>query len=215
RTWDHLVPPGAAPSDNPGLVDPNFAATPSVDWTHANAVFYNAALDQVMLSVRNFSEVWVIDHSTSTAEAAGHTGGRLGRGGDLVYRWGNPRAYGVAGPQQLFGQHNPGGIADGLSGAGHLLVFDNGDVNARPYPTVVEFATPLQGDGSYAYDSENGFGPTAPTWQYQANPPTSFFASIISGAQRLASGNTFVTDGPAGRFFEVTPAGDTVWSYVV
>ena len=50
-------------------------------------------------------------------------------------------------------------------------------------------------------------------WQY--SPPTTFFASIISGAQRLASGNTLVTDGPAGHFFEVTPDGQTVWSYTV
>ena len=50
-------------------------------------------------------------------------------------------------------------------------------------------------------------------WEY--SPPTTFFAPIISGAQRLASGNTFVTDGPAGHFFEVTPDGQTVWSHVV
>src|SRR5258708_35448465 len=68
-----------------------FRSTPSVDWTHANAVFYNAALDQVLLSVRNFSEFWIIDHGTTTQQAAGHTGGKLGRGGDLLYRYGNPR----------------------------------------------------------------------------------------------------------------------------
>jgi len=215
RTWDHLVPPGASPADHPGLIDPNYIRVPGVDWTHANAVFYNAALDQVVLSVRNFSEVWVIDHSTTTAEAAGHTGGRLGRGGDLVYRWGNPQAYGVDAPQQLFGQHNPSWIANGLPGAGNLLVFDNGDANVRPYSTVVEIATPLQADGSYSYDPESGYGPPAPASRYVADPPTSFFAPVISGAQRLASGNTLVTDGPAGRFFEVTPGGQTVWSHVV
>jgi hypothetical protein len=213
RTWDHLIAPGSSPPEHPELIDPSFAATPSVDWTHANAVVYNPALDQVMLSVRNFSEIWVIDHSTTTAEAAGHTGGRRGRGGDLVYRWGNPRAYGVNAPQQLFGQHNPTWIATGLPGAGHILAFDNGDVNARPYSTVVELAAPALADGSYAYDPATGYGPSAPAWQY--DPPTRFFASIISGAQRLPGGNTLITDGPAGHFFEVTPEGQTVWSYVV
>ena len=105
--------------------------------------------------------------------------------------------------------------ATGRPGAGNLLVFDNGDANARPYSTVVEIATPLQTDGSYAFDPETGFGPAAPVFQYVADPPTSFFAPIISGAQRLVGGNTLVTDGPAGRFFEVTPAGQTVWSYTV
>jgi hypothetical protein len=213
RTWDHLVPPGESPADHPGLIDPNYNATPDVDWTHANAVFYNAALDQVMVSVRNFSEVWVLDHSTTTAQAAGHAGGRLGRGGDLLYRWGNPRVYGGTAPQQLFGQHNATWIPSGLPGAGHMLVFDNGDSVLRPHSTVVEFVPPVNADGTYAYDPPAGFGPSAPTWQY--DPATAFLAPIISGAQRLASGNTLVTDGPAGHFFEVTPDGQTVWTYTL
>jgi hypothetical protein len=215
RIWDHLVPPGASAADYPGRIDPRFRATRNVDWTHANAVTYNAELDQVLLSVRNFSELWVIDHSTTTAEAAGHTGGRLGHGGDIIYRWGNPLAYRSDGVQQLFGQHNPSWIPDGLPGAGHILVFNNGDVNARPYSTVVELEPPLQADGSYGLLPGGEYGPASPLSQYSADPPSSLFASIISGAQRLPSGNTLVTDGPAGRFLEVTPAGQTVWSYVV
>lgn len=217
RTWDHLLPPGALPADHPGLIDINHVAggTDLTDWTHANAVAYNHDLDQVMLSVRNFSEVWVIDHSTSTAEAAGHTGGRLGHGGDLIYRWGNPRAYGVNAPQQLFGQHSAHWIPHGLDGAGHILVFDNGDSALRPYSSVVELAPPVRPDGSYPYDPATGYGPAAPVWEYVADPPQSFFAPIISGAQRLASGNTFITVGTEGRFLEVTPDGQTVWSYTV
>jgi hypothetical protein len=217
RTWDHLGPPGESPAENPGLVDPNYVSpgTDLVDWTHANAVFYNAALDQVMLSVRNFSELWVIDHSTTTAEAGGHDGGRLGKGGDIVYRWGNPRAYGLDAPRQLYGQHNAHWIPSGLPGAGHILVFDNGDANARPYSRVVELESPALADGSYPYDPEAGYGPTAPVWQYVATPPESVFAPVISGAQRLASGNTLVTVGTAGRFLEVTPDGQTVWSHVL
>jgi len=218
RTWDHLVPPGAVPAEHPGLVDPKYVApgTDLVDWTHANAVFYNAALDQVMLSVRNFSEFWVIDHSTTTEQAAGHTGGRLGKGGDIVYRWGNPGAYGRADlPRQLYGQHNAQWIASGLPGAGHILLFDNGDAGARPYSRVVELESPASADGSYPYDPATGYGPSGPVWQYVATPPESVFSPIISGAQRLASGNTLVTVGTAGRFLEVTPDGQTVWSYTV
>ena len=56
---------------------------------------------------------------------------------------------------------------------------------------------------------------TAPSWEYVANPPSSLFARIISGAQRLASGDTLICDGTGGRFLEVTPAGDTAWTYTV
>jgi hypothetical protein len=216
KTWDHLVPPGADPADHPGLIDVNFAAANGTDWTHANGVSYNAGLDQVVLSVRNFSEIWMIDHSTTTAEAASHAGGRRGHGGDLIYRWGNPEAYGFdSSPRTLFGQHNPQWIEAGLSGAGHMLIFNNGDAVARPWSTVVEIELPLQPDGSYAFDPQTGYGPAAPVWQYTADPPTSFFARIVSSAQRLANGNTLVCDGPAGHFFEVTPAGQTVWTYTV
>lgn len=52
------------------------------------------------------------------------------------------------------------------------------------------------------------------TWQYFANPPTSFFSANISGAQRLWSGNTLICEGNRGCVFEVTPEGEVVWEYV-
>jgi hypothetical protein len=218
RAWDHLVPPGASPADRPELIDPNaYAVASSSDWTHANAVDYNQQLDQVMVSVRNHSEIWVIDHSTTTDEAQSHAGGRHGHGGDLIFRWGNPGAYGLPAPaqQQLFGQHNAHWIEAGLPGAGDVLIFDNGDSVLRPYSTAVQIAPTVLGDGSYAYDPQLGFAPASPNWQYVADPPTSFFASYISSAQRLASGDTLLCDGPGGHFVEVTSAGQTVWSYLV
>src|SRR5262249_47592681 len=106
--------------------------TPAVrknpDWMHINAVAYNAELDQVVLSSPNFCEIWIIDHGTTSEEARGHTGGHWGKGGDLLYRWGNPQAYrkGSNGEQRLFFQHNIQWIPPGLRGEGHLLVFNNG-----------------------------------------------------------------------------------------
>ena len=37
--------------------------------------------------------------------------------------------------------------------------------------------------------------------------------SVSSGAHRLAGGNTLITSGPQGRFFEVTTDGDIVWEF--
>jgi hypothetical protein len=39
-----------------------------------NSIDYNPELDQIAMSVRGNSEVWIIDHGTTTAEAKGHTG---------------------------------------------------------------------------------------------------------------------------------------------
>ena len=97
-------------------------------WTHTNSVAYHAELDQIVLSVRGFNEIWIIDHSTTTQEAASHRGGRSGKGGDLLYRWGNPQAYraGTDKDQQLFGQHDAHWIPPGLPGEGHVLLFNKG-----------------------------------------------------------------------------------------
>ena len=69
------------------------------------------------MSARWFNEVWIIDHSTSTEEAASHVGGKHGKGGDLIYRWGNPYAYfaGLPSDQVFFGQHDARWIPETLS----------------------------------------------------------------------------------------------------
>jgi hypothetical protein len=163
--------------------------------------------------VHEFSEIWVIDHSTTTEEAAGHSGGRYGRGGDILYRWGNPAAYGHGGTgrRKLYFQHNAYWIGDSLSGAGHILLFNNGGP-ARPWSTVDEIATPVDSAGFYALRADTTFGPDAPVWTY--GDTNEFYATVISGAQRLPNGNTLVCLGPDGRFFEVTADSQRVWEYV-
>jgi len=227
HVWDHLIqdydPTKAnygVVADHPELIDINFVVGSSgliPDWLHSNSIDYNEEFDQILISVHNFHEIWVIDHSTTTAEAAGHTGGNNGKGGDLLYRWGNPLAYraGTASDQQLFGQHDATWIEPGCPGEGNILVFNNGA--ERPggsYSSVDEFVPPVDGTGHYYLEPGSSYGPESPTWKYTANPPTSFYASHISGAQRLPDGNTLICDGPAGRFFEVTPQKVTVWEYV-
>lgn len=195
--------------------DDTDAADLSSDLLHTNAVAYNAELDQIALSTPSFSEIWILDHSTTTEEAAGSTGGRWGRGGDLLYRWGNPRAYGRHEnvPRQSFGQHDVRWIPEGLPGAGHLTLFNN-DVpgpEKRNYSAVLEIEPPLDADGRYLAPESGPYGPTKPVWNYEA--PGTFYSNFISGAQRLENGNTFICQGRDGRFFEVTPEGEIVWEY--
>jgi len=109
HAWEHMVqnvdpalPNHANPADRPDRIDVNgdilgATAGPAnavTDILHTNSVAYNGELDQIVLSVPRFNEVWVIDHSTTTSEARTSRGGRAGRGGDLLYRWGNPQVYG-------------------------------------------------------------------------------------------------------------------------
>lgn len=230
HAWDHLVqdfdPQQAnygVVAQHPELIDVNFPPLGSTmaagidDWMHSNAVSYNAALDQVILSVRHFNEFWIIDHSTTTAEAASHQGGRSGHGGDLLYRWGNPASYraGTANDRQLFNQHDADWVPPGLPGAGNILVFDNGvERPAGAWSSVVEVAPPTpDANGNYARPAA-AFGPSQPAWTWQAADPTTFFSMFIGGAQRLPNGNTLVCSGWQANAFEVTPQGDVVWSYI-
>jgi len=224
HVWDHLVQDFDSTKQNygdprahPELLDLNFVVGQAVaDWNHSNSVAYNPELDQVIISSRQLSEIWVVDHSTTIAEAAGHTGGRYGRGGDLLYRWGNPRAYRreTTVGQTLFGQHDVHWIASSLPGAGNLLVFNNG-YGRTPvaYSTVDEFVPPMDSAGFYHLGPDSAFGPAAPVWRYVPTPADSYYCSTISGCQRLVNGNTLVCYGETGVMVEVTPEGRIVWKY--
>jgi Arylsulfotransferase (ASST) len=188
------------------------------DWIHGNAVAYDARLDQVMLSSRDFSEFWIIDHSTTTAEAATHRGGRHGKGGDLLYRWGNPQTYraGPAKDRQLFRQHDAHWVPAGLPGEGHVLVFNNG--NGRPdgdYSSADEIILPVNAEGQYERKPSAAFGPEAAAWSYSAPNKNEFFAEFMGGSQRLPNGDTLVSTGYGGVIFEVTPDEKIVWRYVI
>lgn len=187
------------------------------DWTHFNAVAYNPELNQLVVSVHNFSEIWIIDHSTTMAEAASHQGGRSGKGGDLLYRWGNPRAYhaGEKKDQRLFAQHSAHWISRGLNGEGHLLVFNNG--NGRPdgtYSTVDEVVLPVDAKGRYERKPDAPFGPDKAVWSYAAAKKSDLYSPLISGAQRLPNGGTLVCSGVNGTIMELSPQQEIVWKYV-
>jgi hypothetical protein len=225
HVWDHLIQDYDSSKDNygvvedhPELVDVNYYydAMNSVDWMHTNSVDYNPAFDQLMISIHNFGEVWIIDHSTTKDEAAGHTGGQYGHGGDLLYRWGNPAVYGAgtSTDKKLFCQHDATWIKTGLPGAGDILIFNNGaDRPGSHYSTVDEITPPVDENGEYYLEPGSAYGPSTFNWEYMASPATSFYANNLGGAQRLANGNTLICNGPSGKYFEVTPEGSTVWQY--
>ena len=219
RAWDHLVqsfdeaaPHFGVASQSPHRIDVNTGRGDS-DWLHINSVDYHPELDLILLSVRGLSEIWIIDHSTTTAEAATGAGGRFGRGGDLLYRWGNPSMYGVQGARQLFAQHDAHWIADGRPGAGNILIFNNGvQMGDRRFSSVDEMIVPMPTEMGFSREPDGSYGPQQPHWTYTDNP--AFYSRNISGAQRLPNGNTLICEGASGRLFEVTQAGDLVWEYI-
>jgi hypothetical protein len=222
HTWDHLIQNFDAtksnygvPTAHPELID---AAGDHKNlplfWNHMNSIDYNPAFDQIALSVRGNSEVWIIDHSTTKTESSGHTRGKQGKGGDLLYRWGNPITYAsgaTANDEKYFQQHDVEWIKSDCPGTGDLLCFNNGI--GRNYSTIDQITPPVDSTGKYTITSGK-YGPQNFTWSYSATPPISLYAEDISGAQRLPNGNTMITDGTRGTFLEVTSSGTLVWKYI-
>ena len=120
--------------------------------------------------------------------------------------------WGLQGERVLYGQHDGHIIAEGLPGAGNLLVFNDGasdDASA-----AVELELPRDASGQYLRKEGVRFGPVAPSWTFQGDEDAPLFAAFMGGAQRLPGGNTLICEGGPGRIVEVTPDGEVVWEYV-
>ncbi|CEL93441.1 unnamed protein product [Vitrella brassicaformis CCMP3155] len=105
RMWDHLIQDFDRSKDNyvpycdhpddyyyrldiniPPVTARDISFSISVDWLHWNSLDYNEQLDQIMISSRHTSEIYVIDRSITTAEAATSKG-------DFLFRYGRPFNY--------------------------------------------------------------------------------------------------------------------------
>ncbi len=155
----------------------------------------------------------MIDHATTTAEAAGSEGGRRGRGGELLYRWGNPAAWGAGGAadRRLFAPHDARWIPPGQPGRGqHPAVQQRPGAARRTALLGRRDPAATAAGGGYRRPVGEPFGPAAPVWIHRE---PRFFSARLSGAQRLPNGNTLICAGEQGRIFEVTPGGEIVWEY--
>jgi hypothetical protein len=79
---------------------------------------------------------------------------------------------------------------------GRVLLFDNG--TKRRWSRVIEVDT---GTGEIV-------------WQFRGSKTKPFYSQSRGLAQRLANGNTLVSESTRGRVFELTPKKRTVWEFV-
>ncbi|MCK5209841.1 MAG: aryl-sulfate sulfotransferase [Cyclobacteriaceae bacterium] len=205
-------------SENPQRLDINYLGSSSggANWLHINTIQYNAEFDQIILSSKHLSEIYIIDHSTTTAEAATSYGGTYQKGGDFLYRWGNPIAYGqgTIDDQKLFGPHYPHWIGEGLTDAGKIILFNNGTNRIPNYSEVYILSPPTSSPGEYTYIANTAYGPVSPDYIYTSPENTDFYSAFQSSAQRLPNGNTLICEGANGRFFEIDSNEHIVWEFV-
>ena len=176
-------------SENPQLFNIN-AYNLLGDFTHLNCVDFNSELNQIIFSSRSLNEIFIIDHSTTTEEAKSHIGGIYGKGGDFLYRWGNPINYnrGDFGDQKLHAPHAVNWINSDYPGGGNILLFDNEyDVSIS---AIIEFQPPILSNGLYSLDANEPFEPNEYTW---INHSSNYYSLSHSGAFRMPNGNTLIT----------------------
>ncbi len=217
--WDHLIQDFDETKENFGSVGANprklnvNSGGLQADWLHCNAIDYNEQKDIIIISAPGINEVFIIDHSTTTAQAASAEGGNYGFGGDFLYRWGNPKNYnhGDEEDQRLFFQHDITWIKEGLPDEGKLMVFNNRameDGELRSSVFVINPDTTALGDFALIDDK---FGPEDEYWSYQLS--AALTSNILSSAQRLPNGNTAICSGRIGHITEINEAKEIVWDY--
>ena len=206
--------------EHPELIDINYHAFAfgRPDWMHANSIDYNAELDQVMISVRNFNEIWIIDHSTTTQEAASHEGGVSGVGGDLLYRWGNPAAYqrGTVDNQKAFRQHDAQWIDDFVDGnyyfKGDIALYNNAVGDGLSLGQILR---PIWNENSKSYEFiDSTYAPSVFGKTFSHPDTSKNFSTAASSIQILGNGHVVMCAARQGFSFELNPEGEVVWEYV-
>ncbi|MEO0375408.1 MAG: aryl-sulfate sulfotransferase [Cyanobacteria bacterium P01_A01_bin.17] len=160
QDFDDSLPTYGEISNHPDRIDFNYVTRNDGDWLHFNSIDYHPERDQILVSSHAFSELWIIDHSTTEEEARADRGGRTGKGGRLLYRWGNPLAWkaGTESDRQLFRQHDARWIPEGYPGAGNITCFNNGWTRPEiEYSTVLELIVPTTSRNGYRNDSPTLF----------------------------------------------------------
>ena len=220
HAWDHLIQDHDQTKDNYGVVAdhpelldinmPGGASGPmgGGDWMHINGIGYSIERDEIVISSHTLDEIYVIDHSTTTEEAAGHTGGNRGHGGDILYRWGKPANYDAAGTAYFYVVHCSVWIPAGMPGAGNILAFNNRE--GQGTSIVTEITPPYDEDGNYIRTPGSAYAPATPTWTYTA---TGFYSNHLGSCQRVANGNTVMVESTSGRMLEVDQSGVLQWEY--
>jgi hypothetical protein len=166
------------------------------EWTHVNAV--DVMPDGNVLSDSRYTDgAFIVDRSS----------------GNIIWRWGNVAYWDtesrqleyrdVTDPKTMGGPHDAHVIKEGLPGAGHMLIYDNGQYNYSSRAVEVDI-----------HSGEIIWGSTIERGPAEYIKGRVHFSPYISGADRLPNGNTLICCGAHGVINEITPDGETVWQYV-
>ncbi len=220
-------------SENPGRIDVNANQLDTLPFNNGevhqiNSIAYNAELDQVLLSSATTGEIWIIDHSTTRAEAATDTGGKAGQGGRLLYRWGNPGMLdSERSDRTLFWQQDAKWVSSDNPDSPSILIYNSGirremdgkENKEQPflglgsaYTDLIEISLPV-----HESDPEKGLynvdAAPSTTWTWNANGFEDFYSPFSGSITRLPNGYTVIMQSQTKRILEITPEGERVLDF--
>lgn len=215
KLWDHLCQNYnslkdnyvSSIIDNPQLLNINYEGTGLLpDRWHMNGLDYNEELDQIAISMHFMNSAFIIDHSTNMSEAAGHTGGNSGKGGDFLYRWGNPASYGASGTTIFNTIHDAHWVpSDNPNFPDYLCAYNNnGGVGGK---TCVDIWEPPYDGYNYSHTAGTAYTPSTYDYRYTAT----FTVNNEGNSHQLPNGNMLVNNFQ-GSIYEVNSAGTTLWT---
>jgi hypothetical protein len=164
-------------------------------YDNGNADFHP---ENIIIGSAHAGFIAIIDHQT----------------GDVVWRVGPDYSQGMPGADigPLIYMHHAHMIPAGLSGAGNIIVHDNGGNSG--------YGGPDGGITKYTRDHSRvvEFNPQSLqiVWEYSPANGDRLPDSMLGtgAAQRLPNGNTLITSGLRGVLLEVTPTKRVVWEYL-
>ena len=257
--WDHAIQNvdntkanyGATIASFPNKINLNLPGRPlQANWLDCNSLDFNQTLNQIVVNSRQ-GEFYVIDHGNTflANNPSGSIALAATSAGDFLYRFGDPARYSqgtapsvsenwenaTSGNKQIGGSSNAQWIASGLSGSGHILVFNNNQylyqrtpqsyvfeinpyLNSSGVDTGTYVNPPTAGYSTWTFDKDtmkaNQSLSKQVTWKYGSVGCHTLFSHFGSSAQRLSNGNTLVCATTTGYLVEVTSSGTVVWEYI-
>ncbi len=168
--------------------------------------FADSYYRQLVYTVSAFSRADPLHTNTvEYIDAAKAVNFPFGKEGQVLLSFRETHSVGVVDPESgalewltrgpWIGQHDPDILPNG-----NILMFDNFGNFGKPEgrSRVIEFNPAT----------------TEIVWQYAGTAEDPLLSAIRSDQQRLANGNTMITESSGGRIVEVTPSGDVVWEFV-
>lgn len=195
--WNHLYQqahPALAnysfPKSKEGCVDINLGQQKRRGWIQPMEIDYNEKEQLILVTFQN-RQAWVIDHSTTTAEAATDKGGKSGKGGRLLQKL----AFSATPDQKSVPVMSAWWEADSSIGV------------LRPNSTFAQMSNPRSG-AAYQVASLAGAGDRQITFPAKDGKQIN-----VRNARFLTDGSLVMTSGFPGQIVRLSKSGEIQWRY--